>query len=143
MKKTKSTFISLVVITILSIAFIFFGNRYCSYNSTTTVNEEANTATVLSIVSKVTEPQYMDFNTTTIVFTAKITSGDDKNTVVTATQTLDDMLLPLPKEVSKGDKILLLDQRYIAEEPEEEWVYVSHNRFIFLVFILIAFLILI
>ncbi|MFI3307247.1 MAG: YibE/F family protein [Mycoplasmatota bacterium] len=119
----------ILIISVVSFFIIFLSSHffdYASFNNT----EIAETAKVIEITS-VEESDYGS----TIVFDAKLTSGDMKNEIVSVTQQIDSYYGYNSKEVIEDDKII------ITSYDNETFAYVCHNRIgtiVFLLFIFIA-----
>ena len=66
---------------------------------------------------------FMNFQGTIIVFEARITRGERRGAVVTATQSAGDFALGVLKEVEEGDTVLLVYNEFI-----DEWFFDSYLR---------------
>lgn len=101
--------ISNVVVCILSFIFIIVGYNMSPYNTMQGDTEKSYKAKVISIVDK-QEHKYdlgKEMTNINVIFKAKITSGKYKNKTVTANQDLDDTIIEKPKQVAKGDSIII------------------------------------
>jgi len=136
MNKNNKNFAFYFAIVIFAILFLVIGNRLTTENmpSPDTSNQEVVKAVIDDITFRdVQQTDYGDgrvYNNISITFKAKITSGENKNTYVTAHQNIDDSL-PLNtiyKEVQEGDKIVLVNQA-------QQWhfmEFVRHDKILML-----------
>ena len=135
---TWKTLISYLVIIVLAVLFLYFGNRAVRsdvpiYEDDGSLSAEAKVEGIINV--------YEDFfdwgTTTTINFEARITSGEFRNETVIVSQQIDDFLGALNREVSEGDRII------IRSFVPDEWFFsdfVRINQIIILGGIFVALL---
>lgn len=128
-----------VITVLLSIVYIFVGHNIASKGLTIMDDEVsyAAKARVLSIQEQIQEENYFDESesdvSTTIIFTCKLLDGERKGEQVLAAKTGDVFASASEKQVSPGDKIIVLN--YPSEQYGTEWVFGSYVRFdTFLIF---------
>lgn len=109
--KRNVNIIVYVAIILLALASLYIGNKIASdgivvnYHDDEFLTVEAKVIRVLDI----TEDNVSDWmSSTTITFEAEITNGVDQNEIITATQNLRNDSATLEREVSEGDKILMV-----------------------------------
>ncbi|NLG53781.1 MAG: YibE/F family protein [Clostridiales bacterium] len=130
---------------IFSILYIFIGNRITSKGLSVFLggeNEAAVTARVVSVSEK-KETEYRLSDTEThsgweLYFEAEITSGELKKSPVSAVQVSDPFHDTNVREVSPGDKILLIG----TEEMEYPvpWLFLDYERFNSIIWLAVVFL---
>ncbi len=130
----------ITVILILSIIFIYVGNKLCEFQYQVDSGEHFATAKVLSI-KEVNDNADDFFESTVITFVAKVNSGIHKYESIEMTQEISEYLIPVPKEVKPGDSIIVMYTQ--LNEVETEWVYAMHNRIPWLIGLAVIFLALI
>lgn len=128
---TKDT-VTLVVVTLLSALFVFVGSRVCA----TTIFESSEESYSSAQVTEIGETQEESYSTDgglaqtvrkTIHFTATLSSGYRAGDTLPMTQELDGMYAVQPREVRKGDHILVTSN--VGDESNVlEWRFVEHNR---------------
>jgi len=132
---------------ILSILYIFIGNKIVTPNSNniTAMDTEYTKAKVTRIVSveeRVAQAgSSEDDKDITVTFEAKITSKKYKGEIVKSEQKI---LYPNAEnavKLEKGDKILIVDA-YQNEEGNVEWKYVDRERITPVIFLSIIFILL-
>lgn len=103
------------------------------------------TAVVTAIVDRDTQTYQLsgeqaEFTATTIAFRARITSGDLKDLEVTAFQQQDTLMAANPEDVTTGDKVVIefLDDG----SGEEKWLFTEYYRTGELLWLAVAFLLL-
>lgn len=143
MKKHKSSIIYCLCV-ILSIAFIFFSNRYIMKNGDFNINKGKNIvvrATVTSVMDKKTDTSDIG-STDYIPFTAVIKGGSMDGAEVSATQVNDIHMAIKMKEVEVNDKIILsyietsgVDGYWVLGEYERTGT-LSIMALVFIVFLL-------
>ncbi len=133
-----------IVTVILSIIFIFIGSFFCKYEVPVTTDASFEHARVIEVLAEKTSLSIRDTTVVTVVFSAEITSGENKGKIFNMTQMLDEMSPPVPPKVENGDKILVM-----YNEPENEssaisgWSYAGVNNLPGVIFLVIAFFLLI
>lgn len=131
--KRKSIFIYILTIAFSSI-FIFCMNSYITKDMdffTTMEGTDSAKGIVLSIKNKsnYAETYYTDenvFDGTNIEFSCRILSGENKNEIVSAVQTISEFDVVQYKEVEEGDKILLYNTS--ADNGRQKWEFVQYIR---------------
>ena len=137
----KKKFITSIIIIIISILFIYIGHSICPYEKSGSDKLDLSKAKVTKILD-VKESLYDLGSPVTkkeITFNAKITSGEHKGEIVSITEVIDGMILPKPREVKKGDHILIshYDQSDIG--GTNRWEYICHNRATIILILVIGF----
>jgi len=133
-----------IITVILSIVFIFIGSIFCKYEAPVTTDASFEHARVIEVVAEKTSQSIRDTLVTTVVFSAEITSGENKGKVFNMTQLLDEMSPPVPPKVESGDSILVM-----YNEPENEssaisgWSYAGVNNLSGVIILIVAFFLLI
>lgn len=133
-----------IVTVILSIIFILIGSLFCKYEAPVTTDASFEHARVIEVLAEKTSLSIRDTTVVTVVFSAEITSGENKGKIFNMTQMLDEMSPPVPPKVKSGDKILVM-----YNEPENEssaisgWSYAGVNNLPGVIFLVIAFFLLI
>ncbi|WP_409967304.1 YibE/F family protein [Bengtsoniella intestinalis] len=115
-----------LIVCICALLFIIGGSLLCDYNATNADYEAVETATVVEVISTSVESWVEDMNNTTVIFTAKLTSGDSKGETVEMEQYIDSMYLPVDDAVEKGDTILALETS--VNGGSETWSYAGVDR---------------
>ena len=146
-KKKKSKYLSSTIyfmVIILSIAFIYFGNKIASQDMTAFSADnktEVAKAEIQEIIQEIAMDVPSSGETTVsnkdILFSAKIISGERKGETVEAVQNINDYFAFMPKEVEKGDRILLY--QISSEQYSIDWVYGEYVRTDILLILVIAF----
>jgi len=131
-----SNFITYLGIIAFAILFIFFGNRIAStgltvfdYDDTTMFAE----ARITRIVEEVDE----GFSGTSVVFEAQITRGENRGETVTGMKILGGHYADTGIELTQGDNIVMT-----AFEPDYEWFFIDFARVNSMIFLGVAFVIL-
>lgn len=143
-KWSKKDIIVYIVTVVFSIAFIVFGNRLCD---TSKYREQVQIIeTHVAVVTKITNVSINEYSLgedSPVVdkimhFDAVIKKGDKKGQTVSATQTIDGMMVSNPKDVEEGDKIVL---SYLSMSGDEnkEWVFQEYYRSDALIWLCVAF----
>lgn len=133
-----------IVTVILSIIFIFIGSFFCKYEVPVTTDASFEHARVIEVLAEKTSLSIRDTTVVTVVFSAEITSGENKGKIFNMTQMLDEMSPPVPPKVESGDKILVM-----YNEPDNEssaisgWSYAGVNNLPGVIFLVIVFFLLI
>ncbi len=136
----KKVWFQQAVTLILSAVFLVVGAFICKYNPLETTDAAFERAVVNSVIATKTEQSIRDTTVTTVIFNATITSGQHKGKTYNMTQLLDEMSPPVPRQVEKGDKILV-----IYNEPEEAsgavsgWSYGGVNHTFGVVLLTLSF----
>ncbi len=134
MKKTKMIHLMIYILTVLiSVAFIFFGNKVASSKMDVLMGDEGfqiEKAKVTEIIEVYDESLTSDENSDLVIkdiaFRAEIISGELKGENVVGIQNLNSYMMVLPKEVAPGDKILLYNIH--NEDFNTDWVYGEYIR---------------
>lgn len=140
--KEKIVFIVALVVSIL---YIFIGNRIVMKNNSFLANitkSDYPRAKITRILERKETPVQIDgmenqYNTD-ITFEAQITSGERKNQLVIATQNISTYITGTVKEVAAGDKVLLYNDT--TYEGQSKWYFVEYSRTSALVILTIIFL---
>lgn len=133
-----------IVTVILSIIFILIGSFFCKYEVPVTTDASFEHARVIEVLAEKTSLSIRDTTVVTVVFSAEITSGENKGKIFNMTQMLDEMSPPVPPKVESGDKILVM-----YNEPDNEssaisgWSYAGVNNLPGVIFLVIVFFLLI
>lgn len=134
-----------IVALIVSILYIFIGNRIVMKNNNFLANiakSDYPRAKITRILERKETPIEIEgmenqYNTD-ITFEAQITSGENKNQLVIATQNISTYITGTVKEVAAGDKVLLYNDT--AYENQSKWYFVEYSRISALVILTIVFL---
>lgn len=140
--KEKIVFIVALVVSIL---YIFIGNRIVMKNNSFLANitkSDYPRVKITRILERKETPVQIDgmenqYNTD-ITFEAQITSGERKNQLVIATQNISTYITGTVKEVAAGDKVLLYNDT--TYEGQSKWFFVEYSRTSALVILTIIFL---
>ncbi len=129
-KKQPYWFIGLMIISVL---FIYFGNKIASQNETVFNSSDKGMVEKSRIIEviDVVESTYpvgdgSEVTVQDIIFKAEITSGPLKGTVVEALQSLNQYFMVLPKPVEVGDKVLLYNVP--SDMYPVDWAYGEYVR---------------
>lgn len=134
----------IIIISILSIIFIYIGNKLSNYQYQQDTESSYATAKVLS-VKDIKDNNDGFFDIKIVTFVARITSGDFKGEEIEMTQEISENYLPVPKEVKTGDAIVAIYTGG-SDITQKQWYYSMHNRIpdlLFLAFTFFALIILI
>ncbi len=141
-RKHRGNSLIYLVTVLLSVLFLFFGNRVATENLTVFDNNEGDQdmmkAKVTEITDRTVDEYSLDGSTTLenvqITFQAEILSGAKKGEIITASQNIDSSL-PFygTVEVKQGDKILLANMDIEGQEDAEGaeglgWQFVEFVR---------------
>jgi uncharacterized membrane protein len=131
---------------LLSIAYIIFGNRMMdlSFFKDDVFIEQFEKARIVSIDNyEVNELGYEGFEgraETIIDFTARITAGELKGSMVSATQNLSPFLPTDYKEVEEGDLVMLVKTEIEdGSGPVERWDFAEYVRIDALIWLAVLF----
>ncbi|MDW7662209.1 MAG: YibE/F family protein [Bacillota bacterium] len=133
-KKTKMIHLMIYAMTVLiSVAFIFFGNKVASSKMDVLMGDEGfqiEKVKVTEIIEvydeSLTSDEDSELVMKDIAFRAKIISGELKGESIVAIQNLNSYMMVLPKEVAPGDKILIYNVH--NEDFNTDWVYGEYIR---------------
>lgn len=132
-QKKKSGGWVYVLTIILSILFIFIGNKVTSKNMTVfgeTSEVNVVRAKIVEILDTIETETEMSSETTIInrdiIFKADITSGPLKGEIVQGIQTINSYFVVSSREISIGDKVLLYE--YYNDEYQIPWVFGEYAR---------------
>ena len=140
----KKVWFQLLVTVLLSAALIWVGSFFCRYHSPTVTDSDFERATVQEVIAVTEESGLNNTVTKTVFFRAVLTSGKQKGTSFSMTQTLDEMMPPVPRQVEPGDRILV-----VYSEPSEKtgsisgWSYAGSNHTLGTAVLIGAFLLII
>lgn len=134
-----------IVALIVSIVYIFIGNRIVMKDNSFLANitkSDYPRAKITRILERKETPIEIEgmenqYNTD-ITFEAQITSGERKNQLVIATQNISTYITGTVKEVVAGDKVLLYNDT--TYENQSKWYFVEYSRISALVVLTIIFL---
>jgi len=123
-----SAYIAVIVVSVL---LLVLGNRIAASNLNIfdeEYSEDVLKARVIEIDSREVERFDLDetssIETIRIVFRAKVLSGYLKGEVISATQTIDQFVLTNAREVSVGDKVLLI----LTDLENYQWHFMEYVR---------------
>lgn len=132
-KKNKNYGWIYMLTIVLSIMFIFFGNRIAGKNMTVFGDSsEVNVvrAKIVEILDTIESQTELSSETTItnrdIIFLAEYTTGPHKGERVQGIQTINSYFVVSSKEVSVGDKVLLYE--FYNEEYQIPWVFGEYAR---------------
>ncbi|WP_084145987.1 YibE/F family protein [Anaerovorax odorimutans] len=145
-KRNKSYLVYILTI-ILSIILIYTGNQY-TMGTAKFFDNENNTPSVKAKVIKVIDKQknVIDYGEstkleeTTVLFSCKILSGENKNKVVEASQSIDSTIYHNLKEVKLNDKVIICNMP--NQTSDTSWVLIEYVRSDILIWLGISFFIL-
>ena len=134
-----------VVMLVLSILYIIIGNRMAVKDNNFVSKVGKNDypkAEVTRILERKETPLEIDglsdqYNTD-ITFEAQVTSGEDKDSLVIATQSISTYINGTVKEVNVGDKVLLYSET--SYDGQQRWYFVEYSRTSAIVILAIVFL---
>lgn len=119
--------IELFIICVLSLAFIFIGNKVSKFNTVEKFTETVETATVVGDISVSEDTENLKVKI--VKFKGKITSGILKGETVSMEQRIDEIMYPVPEMVKKGDKILIASADMMGIVGGDVlWYYAGVNR---------------
>ena len=142
MSERKRNIISYVLVTVLSVAFIFVGAKMQDMKLMTH-SEEFYTAEVTSLLDVTTSEVSLDSGVTTVstksvFFEAEIQSGEYEGQKMEMLQTNDYLYCIQPKTVEVGDKIIVS----YAMDPitsESCFMFIEYNRIPSIVILCLVF----
>ena len=129
MKKPNETWLYIITV-LVSLAFLFFGNKIATKDLTLYQNKDFTMVTVEAEVKEITDRSTVSehdpdgnliYENTEINFNAVVTEGDSKGTLLSGVQNVDSMLNSNLAEVAPGDHVLLLYNEFF-EEPIWEFI---------------------
>lgn len=149
-KKREVPIYIYVVTILLSILFIYFGNRYTSQGIQLLSDrgykavEKAKIVEMLDVnINNIEMSGNNTLEVRDLNFKAKITSGDRKGKVVQGVQNLNSFSAIEPKEVALGDKIILYEVDDPMSADGSMWLFGEYMRSDALMVLCVVFLILI
>ena len=110
-----------ICILAVSAAFLFFGNMIASrgLEATPDVGEQIFSATVTGITDIVEDVQEFGqgiyIRNTIVAFSARITSGERRGTMVSTTHIIPDFIETLERDIETGDRILLIYNEHFGD----------------------------
>ncbi|HAS74245.1 MAG TPA: YibE/F family protein [Clostridiales bacterium UBA8960] len=133
-RSKKKNYSWIYVLTIMiSVLFIFFGNKIASKNMTAFDNSGdmmVVRAKIVEIVDVIEATESIGADSTItirdIIFRANLESGPEKGTEITGVQSLNSYFVTSPREVSIGDKIILYE--FQNETYLTNWVFGDYVR---------------
>lgn len=144
-KNRASNLIIYLLIVGISILFILLGNMISKPELYVQETEEFYKAKVTSIGEIETESFDLEegnsYENKRIHFTAIITSGTNKGETIEALQNIDAMYAIKPNEVKVGNNIIV-SHVSVGDIDEKEWIFIEHNRSDILIWLGVAFLLL-
>ncbi len=118
-----------IIVAIISVVIIFVTNNAINYDSGETIDINVETATVKEILDISINQVSEDISITEVSFTAELTSGEKAGTLIQMMQSIDELYLPVPKQVEAGDNILVSDsQLVVGTENASDWYYTGANK---------------
>lgn len=148
-KKAKSlNFIVYIAVILISVLFIFAGHKMTKPE----ILEEDMGEFYKAKVTSIGEIQVEEFSfdgissveTKKINFSAEVTNGPYKGEIIEATQDVDSMYAIQPREITKGDKIIVSPIfGDFGDELYEEWIFIEYNRMDTIIWLTLIFLLLI
>lgn len=146
-RKTQKDILIYLIVTILALTYTIVGNKICLtefeehsdmnfYKAKVTLVKDAITNSInIDNVANSTENKV-------IPFSMEFTSGPYKGKSVEATQLIDSIYANPPKEVEKGDNIIVANKGEMGSTTDE-WIFIEHNRSNYLILLCLSFLLLI
>ena len=139
-KKQRTITVSFFVVCIIGFSILFVASHYSKYKGENTGGEDTVTATVIEVIDSKVDSLMEGYESIEIRFLAKVTSGAHKGEEIEMIQTINEMYLPVPEAVEKGDKILT-SLTLMGENAE--WMYYGVNRIGEMILMIAVFLLLI
>ncbi len=133
-KKRRLLYLIVYIVTVLlSLMFLYFGNRIASKEAAAVLSGTASLEPERATVSMVLERNEEEFDlggtiitNVTVRFIAKLEGGSEPGAEIIAVQSIDGYLPSGLKEVAVGDKILISKD---LDNPEAyEWMFVEYRR---------------
>jgi len=131
------SYVSYAIVVIFAILFLYFGNMIASQNMVIDFGDTEYgpvRARVTQVLDVLEYDEYF-WGQTTVLFDAQLTSGDEQGTVVRAWQNIVAHFADLEEVVQEGDRVLLWNFG-------EEWHFADYIRTNYIIFLGIAFLVL-
>ncbi|MBR5543611.1 MAG: YibE/F family protein [Oscillospiraceae bacterium] len=144
-KKQRIIYASIILFSIL---FVLVGNLICTPEGFDEGGEVYYRAAVCA-VGEAEESEYSLDDGETMVsnkripFSAKVKNGPYKGDVIEGVQDVDNMYAYQSRDVRVGDEILISRPGYDIAEGEAEWVFIEHNRLGTIIWLVVAFLLII
>ena len=142
-KLLKNTHFQAFASVILSVIILLIAASFCRYTAPVSTDETLEKAVVTEVIASTTEQSVRDTTVTTIIFSAKITSGSEKGKTFKMTQMLDEMSPPVPEPVEIGDRILVMYTEPETESAVSGWSYAGANNLLGVILLIASFLALI
>lgn len=123
-KKTLNLIIYAAII-IFAVLFLYIGNMVASSGASIDYPDYGIIQTAEAKVNKITDIEELDiagFHEKTIIFEAKLTSGENKGKIITAEQSLGGYYGPVYNEVAEGDNVIL------SMNYDGNWYFADHVR---------------
>lgn len=141
--KNSNTSIHYVITIILSLLFLFVGNRIATANLTS-FNESDPFNAVEAVVTEIVDilvdshqiGEEFFVTNTDIIFNAEITSGYLRNETITALQSISSFIASGARDVEVGDRIIMF-----YDDFNNVWHFVDHARINIILFLGIAFVV--
>lgn len=118
MTKFKNSKAAYFITIVVSVLFIFFGNKIATSNLAVFQHDED-----LPVKAVIREIMSVDDN---ILFTAEILNGENKGGIVSAIQVTDNFMTVSNKDVERGDKVLLFYSDML--DFEQNWIFLEYVR---------------
>lgn len=130
----------------VSILIIIVGNNiFTSYNIESHDDTEFYRAIILSI-DDIVETEVLTyfeaFDLRSINFTARITNGEQRGNIISGVQDINSMFVMQAREVSQGARILIMPIDSMMDS-DPEWIFIDYNRTNTLIWLCVAFFILV
>jgi len=142
-KEKLFSYVSYAAVVVFAILFLYFGNMIASQNMAVDFGDAGDVAVRARVVRVLDMLEYDEdfWGQTTVLFEAELLSGDERGSVVRAWQNIVAHFSDLEKIVEEGDRILLW--HFVDEwNYTDEWHFADYVRINHIIFLGIAFLVL-
>ncbi len=142
--KTSKRLLQILILTALAVILIVAGIFIIDYSADQNIDVAPIRATVDEVLSSEITEYAPGFSMTEIIFLATIKSGAEAGSQVEVKQSINEMVFPVPQPVEAGEQILISNEDVIEDGIDDDsWYFISTNRAVGLISIIIVFLILI
>ena len=125
-KETRNQVITILLISILSLVFIFKGASICKFESNSLIQDTYRAKVTKVLDSENVTDELGEIREKYVFFEMYIQSGYMKGETITGVQMMDYIYAVQPKEIEKGDKIIVSTD--IDDNGKIIWLFVEYNR---------------